>query len=133
MPWPQAKEFQDAVLNPQASFLDADLREACVVCDANGLSIPASGAFRWQGERLSHRHRPGGALDPQSRPAPERSVAMSEDGRWIATADEKQNAKVWEITYSEKPLAAAAPGATNPERQRGDRTALCYPLARARG
>ena len=33
MAWPQAHDFQDAVLNPQLSFADRDLRAAEVVKD----------------------------------------------------------------------------------------------------
>jgi hypothetical protein len=45
MPWPQAHDFQDAVLNPESSFRDEDLRVCQVVKDTHGLPIPASGQF----------------------------------------------------------------------------------------
>src|SRR5262245_53583084 len=45
MAWPPAHAFQDAVLNPQLSFEDAELRSSEVVKDAMGLPIPASGQF----------------------------------------------------------------------------------------
>src|SRR2546421_11595794 len=45
MAWPQAHDFQDAVLNPQLSFADRDLCAAEVVKDAHGLPVPASGQF----------------------------------------------------------------------------------------
>lgn len=46
MSWPQASDFQDAVLNPQASFVDIDLRDASVVCNpTTSMPIAASGTF----------------------------------------------------------------------------------------
>src|SRR4051812_8511768 len=45
MTWPQANEFQDAVQDPQASFMDPELRGAEVVTNALGLPIPSSGQF----------------------------------------------------------------------------------------
>src|ERR1043166_5776803 len=45
MPWPQSHDFQDAVLNPEVSFRDADLRACHVVKDQHGLPIPAAGQF----------------------------------------------------------------------------------------
>ena len=45
MAWPQSHDFQDAVLNPESSFRDDDLRSAAVVKDPRGLPIPAAGQF----------------------------------------------------------------------------------------
>src|ERR1043166_2726579 len=45
MAWPQSHVFPAAVLNPESSCRDADLRTATVVKDARGLPIPASGQF----------------------------------------------------------------------------------------
>ena len=45
MAWPHAHDFQDAVLNPESSFQDEDLRTATVVKYPSGLPIPAAGQF----------------------------------------------------------------------------------------
>src|ERR1043166_8355041 len=45
MHWPQSHDFQDAVLNPEVSFRDEELRACQVVKDPRGLPIPASGQF----------------------------------------------------------------------------------------
>src|SRR6516225_6483452 len=57
MAWPHAHDFQDAVLNPESSFQDEDLRTATVVKYPSGLPIPAAGSSasstRWSARRAS--------------------------------------------------------------------------------